>query len=80
MSSSSSRYHVASIVCTEAELPLVQQTLQTFTAVQGAVTYDAGKARYCLSLDGLDAATAKLTIEQVRNTVELVLLQLRNGK
>jgi hypothetical protein len=80
MASSSSRYHVASIVCTEAELPLVQQTLQTFSAVQGAVTYDAGKARYCLSLDGLDSTQAKLTIEQVRNTVELVLTQLRNGK
>jgi len=80
MASSSSRYHVASIVCTEAELPLVQQTLQTFTAVQGAVTYDAGKARYCLALDGLDASEAKFMIEHVRDTIELVLLQLRNGR
>ncbi len=80
MASSSSRYHVASVICTEAELPLVQQTLQTFPAVQGAVTYDGGKARYCLSLDGLDATEARLAIEQVRNTIELVLLQLRSGK
>ena len=75
---SSSKYFVASVVCTEPELALVQQTLQTFPSVQGAVTYDSGKARYCISLEGFEATQARILIEQIRNTLDLVLLQLRN--
>jgi hypothetical protein len=80
MSTPSSKYYVASVDCSESESTLVQTTLQTFPAVRGAVTYDAGKARYCLDLEGLNAAEAKILIEQIQNMIELVLMQLRNGK
>jgi hypothetical protein len=80
MASSSSRYFVASVICAEAELPILQQVLQTFPAVNGAVTHDRGKARYCLNLEGLTAVQAKLLIEQIQNTISLVLSQLRDSE
>jgi len=80
VATSSSRYFVASIMCAESELPLVQQALQTFPTAKGAVTYDHGKARYCLDLEGMTAVEAKVMIDQVRNTIDLVLSQLRHER
>ena len=48
--------------------------------VRGAVTFDAGKARYCLTLDDLTIEEAKLVIDQVHNTIYFVLSQVRNTK
>lgn len=59
-------------------MPLIQQTLQTFPAVNGAITHDQGKARYCINLQGMTAEQAKLLISQIHNTIDLVLIQIRN--
>jgi hypothetical protein len=71
---------VASVSCKEEELPAIQETLQTFPAVQGAITFDGGKARYCVSLAGFEGTEARILIERIRDTIDLVLTQLRTGR
>ena len=76
----SSKYFVGSVACTESELPYVQTMLQTFPAAKGAVTHDAGKARYCIDLENLSSEDATALIEKVRNTINIVLEQVRAGQ
>ena len=71
---------MGSVACTQDEFALVQQTLQVFPQLRGAVVYDAGKARYCLDLGDLAMDDAKKLIEQVQNTVDFALLQFRVGR
>lgn len=78
--STSSRYYVGSVVCIENELPRIQSALQSFTEIQGAVTYSDGKARYCLDLGEINAEEAKALIEKVRNVVEFALMKKRSTK
>lgn len=72
-SSASSKYHVGSATCAESELSLVSQALAAFPQTQGAVTFNDGKALYCLNLSGLTGEESKALVQQVSNVIDLIL-------
>ncbi len=57
----------------------MQQALQTFPMVRGAVTHDGIQARYCLDLEHLLPQDAQVAISLVKDTLELVLNQVRQS-
>ncbi len=57
----------------------MRQTLQTFPLVRGAVTHDGIQARYCLDVELMSLQDSQVVISLVKDTLELVLNQVRQS-